>query len=131
MWAAALWTSTSTLSLPLCMLRCAGGGACEQAGAGRLLLPWGCLLRGPGSKTQGGGPARWTSAGFPSRLGAALRGTLTQAVGHQTALHAGAGGEEAASRAGGVSMLPAGPRGSGLRQSKGAASAAEAGKGRA
>lgn len=112
MWAAALWTSTSTLSLPLCMLRWAGGEAYEQAGAGRLLLLWGCLLRGPGSKIQGGGPARWTSAGFLSRLGAALRGTLTQAVGHQTALHAGAGGEEVASRAGGVSVLPAGPRGS-------------------
>lgn len=40
-------------------------------------------------------------------------------------------GGEAASRAGGASVLPAGPRGSGLRQSKGATLAAEAGKGRA
>ena len=103
----------------------------SRLGPGAVLLLWGCLLRGPGSKTRGGDPARWTSAGFPGHLGAACGGTLTRAVGHRPALHAGAGGGKAASRAGGASVLPAGPRGSGLRRSKGAALAAEAGKGRA
>lgn len=64
----------------------------SRLGPGAVLLLWGCLLRGPGSKTQGGDPARWTSAGFPSHLGAARGGTLTRAVGHRTALHARAGG---------------------------------------
>lgn len=119
-----------TLSLSLCTLRWAGGGFCEQAGARRCAPAMGVPAEGPRSKTQGGDPARWTSAGFPSHLGAARGGTLTSgAVGHRTALYKGRGGG-GGNRAGGASVLPAGPRGSGLRQSKGATLAAEAGKGR-
>lgn len=72
----------------------------SRQGPGAVVLLWGCLLRGPGSKTQGEGPARLTSAGFPSRLGAALGGRLTRAVGHRTAPRTGAGGKGAASRQG-------------------------------
>lgn len=72
----------------------------SKLGPGAVVLLWGCLLRGPGSKTQGGGLARLTSAGFPSRLGAALGGRPLGQWGTGQPHARGAGGEGAASRQG-------------------------------
>ena len=90
----------------------------SRQGPGAVVLLWGCLLRGPGSKTQGEGPARLTSAGFPSRQGAALGGRLTRAVGHRTAPRTGAGGKGAASRQGEHLHCLQVPKGQGLGGAK-------------